>query len=116
MTLPPPGGWPYGTRVRGRSYGGGTLAVVRCLHGTYDVAVAPDGSLLIGDSSNRVLRYRNGTLEVLARLRFPVEVAPDPRGGIGVVHQERYVRHVAADVDHSRRRRARAADGARVRG
>jgi sugar lactone lactonase YvrE len=98
VTLPSPGRWPYGARVRGRAYRAGTLTVAPVrLHGTYDVAVAPDGSLLIGDSSNRVLRYRNGTLEVLARLRFPVEVAPDPRGGIGVVHQERYVRHVAAD-------------------
>lgn len=98
VTLPAPGRWPYGVRVRGRSYRGGTLTVrpVR-LHGTYDVAVAPDGSLLIGDASNRVLRYRRGMLEVIARLRFPVEVAPDPRGGIGVVHQERYVRHVADD-------------------
>lgn len=98
VRLPATGRWPYGARVRGRAYRAGTLTVgpVR-LHGTYDVAVAPDGSLLIGDSSNRVLRYRNGTLEVLARLPFPVEVAPDPRGGIGVVHQERYVRHVAAD-------------------
>jgi glucose/arabinose dehydrogenase len=96
VTLPAPGTWPYGVRVRGRSYRGGTITVRQVrLHGTYDVAVAPDGSLLIGDSSNRVLRYRNGTLEVVARLRFPVEVAPDPRGGFGVVHQERYVRHVA---------------------
>jgi glucose/arabinose dehydrogenase len=98
VTLPAPGRYAYGARVRGRSYRGGMLTVrpVR-LHGTYDVAVAADGSLLIGDSSNRVFRYRNGTLEVLARLRFPVEVAPDPRGGVGVVHQERYVRHVAED-------------------
>jgi NHL repeat len=96
LVFPAPGRWPYGVRVRGRTYRGGTLTVrpIR-LRGTYDVAIAPDGSLLIGDSSNRVLRYRNGALELVARLRFPVEVAPDPRGGVGVVHQERFVRHVA---------------------
>jgi len=51
------------------------------LHGTYDVVVDGDGTLLVGDSSNRVLRIGlpQATLSVAARLRFPVEVAIDPR-------------------------------------
>ena len=64
------------------------------LRGTYDVVVDDrDGTLLVGDASNRVLKvFPGGLLMVVARLRFPVEVAIDPRGDFAVVTEERYVR------------------------
>ena len=42
------------------------------LLGTTDVAVARDGSLLVGDISNRVLRLRGNRLTRVATIRFPV--------------------------------------------
>jgi streptogramin lyase len=66
------------------------------LSGVFDVAVAPDGSVLIGDRSDRILRFRGGRLTVAARIGFPVEVAPDPRGGFAVVSDETAIRRVDA--------------------
>lgn len=76
-----------------------------------DVAVEPSGSLLVADLSNRVFRLTgtrltlvagtgragrsgDGGPAVRAAVGFPVEVAVDPRGGFGIVHDERWVRHV----------------------
>jgi streptogramin lyase len=66
------------------------------LEGTMDVAVARDGSLVIGDNSNRVFRLRRGRLTVAASIRFPVEIAIDPRGGFAVASDERRIRRVDA--------------------
>ena len=66
------------------------------LRGTTDVAVARDGSLLFGDISNRVLRLRGKHLQRVATIRFPVEVAIDPRGGFAVASNETRIRRVDA--------------------
>jgi streptogramin lyase len=66
------------------------------LRGTTDVAVARDGSLLIGDISNRVLRLRAGRLTRVATIGFPVEIAIDPRGGFAVASNETRIRRVDA--------------------
>lgn len=92
------GRWTYAVRVGGRTLRRGSFAVrPPRLRGAFDVFVDADGSLLVVDLSNRLLRARGGELEFLARLHFPVEVATDPRGGIGVVTEERFVRHIAAN-------------------
>ena len=64
--------------------------------GAMDVAVDRDGSLLIGDQSDRVLRFRRGRLTVAARIVFPVEVAIHPRGGFAVLNNETRIRRVDA--------------------
>ena len=81
------------------------------LTNVHDVVVEPTGSLLASDSSNRVFRLSGSRLSLLAgngrggrsgdggpaiaaAVGFPVEVAVDPRGGFGIVHGERWVRHV----------------------
>src|SRR5918996_2253252 len=64
------------------------------LSGAMDVAVDRDGSLLIGDQSDRVLRFRRGRLAVAARVVFPVEVAIHPRGGFAVLNDETRIRRV----------------------
>ena len=84
------------------------------LTNVFDVAVLRDGSLLVSDEANYVFRARPGGLlrvvagngkggssgdggpAVKARVGFPVEVAPDPRGGFSVVSEERLVRRVDA--------------------
>jgi serine/threonine-protein kinase len=64
------------------------------LNGVFDVAVAQDGSLLIADRSERIYRFRSGKLTPVVRIGFPVEVAPDPRGGFAVVSNETAIRRV----------------------
>ena len=64
------------------------------LRGTMDVAVARDGSLLIADVSDRVFRLRGKKLTVAASIRFPVEVASDPRGGFAALNNETRIRRV----------------------
>jgi streptogramin lyase len=76
-----------------------------------DVVVEPSGSLLVADFSNRVFRLAGERLSLVAgngrpgrsgdggpatraAIGFPVEVALDPRGGFGIVHDERWIRHV----------------------
>ena len=76
-----------------------------------DVVVEPSGSLLVADFSNRVFRLTGERLSLVAgtgrpgrsgdggpatraAIGFPVEVALDPRGGFGIVHDERWIRHV----------------------
>jgi serine/threonine protein kinase, bacterial len=66
------------------------------LRGAMDVAVDRDGSLLIGDQSDRVLRFRRGRLSVAAKVVFPVEVAIHPRGGFAVLNNETRIRLVDA--------------------
>ena len=74
----------------------GTAPAKPKLRGTTDVAVARDGSLLVGDISNRVLRLRGKRLSVIATIKFPVEVAIDPRGGFAVASNETRIRRVDA--------------------
>jgi streptogramin lyase len=79
-----------------------------------DVVVEPGGTLLVADLSNRIFRQSGNRLSVVAgngragrsgdggpalraAIGFPVEVALDPRGGFGIVHDERWIRHVAPD-------------------
>jgi DNA-binding beta-propeller fold protein YncE len=51
--------------------------------------------LVVADvQGDQVVRVRDGKLERLARFEFPVEVALDPGGGIGVVYLERLVSQV----------------------
>ena len=64
------------------------------LRGTMDVAVARDGSLLIGDVSDRVFWLRGKKLTVAASIRFPVEVAIDPRGGFAALNNETRIRRL----------------------
>ena len=64
------------------------------LRGTMDVTVARDGSLLIADVSDRVFRLRGKKLTVAASIRFPVEVASDPRGGFAALNNETRIRRV----------------------
>jgi NHL repeat len=76
-----------------------------------DVVVEPSGSLLVSDFSDRVFRLDGNRLTLLAgngrpghagdggpavraAIGFPVEIAVDPRGGFGIVHGERWIRHV----------------------
>jgi sugar lactone lactonase YvrE len=76
-----------------------------------DVVVEPSGSLLVSDFSDRVFRLDGSRLTLVAgngrpghsgdggpavraAIGFPVEIALDPRGGFGIVHGERWVRHV----------------------
>jgi NHL repeat len=78
-----------------------------------DVVVEPGGTLLVADLSNRIFRQAGSRLSVVAgtgragrsgdggpatraAVGFPVEVAVDPRGGFGIVHDERWIRHVDA--------------------
>jgi sugar lactone lactonase YvrE len=88
------GRFPFAVTVNGRRLRSGRVVVgPPRLQGTYDVVVDRDGTLLVGDASNRVLKvFPGGLLMVVARLRFPVEVAVDPRGDFAVVTEERYVR------------------------
>lgn len=56
------------------------------------ILVAPDGSVWITEDMflGRVLRYRNGTVEVIARgLRFPQDMAFDVRGRLHVAERGR---------------------------
>lgn len=63
-----------------------------------DVVVLPDGTLLVADLGGYVFRgLPRGSLSVAGRFTFAVEVAPDPRGGFGVVSAERLVSRVAPD-------------------
>jgi streptogramin lyase len=76
-----------------------------------DVVVEPSGSLLVSDFSDRVFRLNGDRLTLVAgngrpghtgdggpavraAIGFPVEIAVDPRGGFGIVHGERWIRHV----------------------
>jgi streptogramin lyase len=76
-----------------------------------DVVVEPSGSLLVSDFSDRVFRLIGDRLTLLAgngrpghtgdggpavraAIGFPVEIGVDPRGGFGIVHGERWVRHI----------------------
>ena len=76
-----------------------------------DVVVEPSGSLLVSDFSDRVFRLDGARLTLVAgngrpgysgdggpavraAIGFPVEIAVDPRGGFGIVHGERWIRHV----------------------
>ena len=105
-----PGRW---TLIAGRHRLGSVLvrpAPVR-LTNALDVVVEPTRSLLVADFSNRVFRLSGSRLTLVAgngragrsgdggravgaAIGFPVEVAVDPRGGFGVVHDERWIRHV----------------------
>lgn len=97
VVFPSAGRWRYAVRVGSRTARRGTARVAPiAIRSAGDVAVA-GGRIVIADASGRVLGARGGALDLVARLGFPVEVAPDPRGGIGVVHAERYVRNVAPD-------------------
>jgi streptogramin lyase len=102
-------------RVARRSYAAGGVNVRPALTNALDVAVEPDGRLLVGDFDHYVFRGAPGSRvtvvagngkpgssgdggpAVAAAVGFPVEVAVDPRGGFGIVSDERLVRHVAPD-------------------
>lgn len=88
-------------------------AAPRRLTNALDVVVEASGSLLVADFSNRVFRLNGGRVSLVAgngrpgrsgdggpanraAIGFPVEVAVDPRGGFGIVHDERWIRHVDA--------------------
>jgi sugar lactone lactonase YvrE len=75
------------------------------------VVVETSGSLLVVDLSNRVFRLSRDRLSLVAgsgaagpsgdggpavraAIGFPVEAAIDPRGGFGIVHDERRIHHV----------------------
>ena len=109
-TFPAPGRW---TLLAGRTSLGAVRVRARPLRLTNaaDVVVEQSGSLLVADLSNRIFRQAGDTLTLLAgngrpgrsgdggpavgaAVGFPVEVAVDPRGGFGIVHDERWIRHV----------------------
>jgi hypothetical protein len=71
---------------------GGAVSAKPSLTAAVDVAVLPNGALLVADLGGYVFRGRPGRRVVpVARLSFAVEVATDPRGGFGVVSGERLV-------------------------
>ena len=89
----------------------GRVVVRWRLTNALDVVVEPGGTLLVADFSNRVFRQDGARLTMVAgngrggrtgdggaairaAIGFPVEVAVDPRGGFGLVHDERWIRHV----------------------
>jgi hypothetical protein len=92
----------------------GTLVVRPALTNAVDVALLPDGRLLVPDLANYVYAAAPGGAPTVvagdgqrgssgdggrataAGLGFPVEVAVDPRGGFAVVQEDR-VRNVASD-------------------
>jgi sugar lactone lactonase YvrE len=112
FAVPRVGRWNVSVKVGQALIRAGALTVVPGLTGALDVAVLPDGSLLVGDAANYVLRTRAGRMPAIvagngllgssgdggrataAAVGFPVEVASDPRGGITVVTDERRVRRV----------------------
>jgi sugar lactone lactonase YvrE len=108
--FPSAGRW---TLWAGRERFGSVLVRVAPLRLTNaaDVVVEPAGTLLVADLSNRIFRQDGPRLSLVAgtgragrsgdggpavraAVGFPVEVAVDPRGGFGIVHDERWVRHV----------------------
>jgi sugar lactone lactonase YvrE len=98
VVFPSTGRWTYAVRAGSRTVRAGATTIVPVrIRQAGDVAVDADGSIVVADAAGRVLRARGGTLTVAARPAFAVEVAPDPRGGVGVVHAERFVRNVAPD-------------------
>jgi hypothetical protein len=110
-----PGRWSVAVRVAKRRFALGAVTATPGLSNVLDVSVMPDGSLLVGDLSNYVLRAQpGGPLTIVAgngstgsggdggpanaaAVGFPVEVAPDPRGGFSIVSDERRIRRVGPD-------------------
>jgi NHL repeat len=108
------GRWAVKARLAGGTLRLGALTVRPGLTNAVDVALLPDGRLLVADLANYVYAApAGGTLAVAAgngrpgssgddgpataaAVGFPVEVAADPGGGFAVVQGNR-VRHVAAD-------------------
>jgi sugar lactone lactonase YvrE len=98
VVFPSPGRWVYSARLGKRSFRLGAVTVrapsVR-LATAGDVVIDADGSLVVADVlGNQVVRLTGRTLTRLARLEFAVEVALNPRGGIGVVTEERRVQQI----------------------
>jgi outer membrane protein assembly factor BamB len=107
------GRWSVSVKIGQEIVSAGALTVVPGLTGALDVAVLPNGSLVVGDAANYVLRTRAGRRPAIvagngllgstgdggrataAAVGFPVEVASDPRGGITVVTDERRIRRIA---------------------
>jgi hypothetical protein len=118
LVLRSAGLWRLEARLGGRTHRLGALrarAAAAGLTHVADVSAAPDGSVYLADLGNRVFRLdpasrrltlvagtgRNahsgdGGAGTQASIGFPVEVAADPRGGVGVVAGETRVRHVDA--------------------
>jgi streptogramin lyase len=112
VVFPTHGRWAFAVRFAARRLPLGTISVAPGLTNVLDVAVLPNDSLLVSDEANYVYRARpggrltivagngrggsggDGGLAVAARVGFPVEVAPDPRGGFSIVSDERFVRRV----------------------
>jgi sugar lactone lactonase YvrE len=108
------GRWTITALVARRKLRVGTLVAKAALTNAVDVAVLPDGRLLVPDLSNYVYAApAGGELKIAAgngrpgssgdggpataaAVGFPVEVAVDPGGGFGVAQGNR-VRHVAVD-------------------
>ena len=98
VLLPSAGRWTAAARIAGHRYALGSVAVVEPpvrLVASADVVIDRDGSLVVADvQGDQVVRVTGSRLERLARLEFPVEVALDPGGGVGVVDLERLVHNV----------------------
>ena len=110
-----PGRWQVSVRVGRARFPAGAVTVRPALTNAMDVAVQPDGQLLVGDFDNYVFRGApggrvtvvagnggqgasgDGGPATAAAVGFPVEVAVDPRGGFAIVSVERDIRHVAPD-------------------
>ena len=98
VVFPSAGRWVYSARLGRRSFRLGAVTVrapaVRLMTAG-DVVIDADGSLVVADVlGNQVVRLTGRTLTRLAKLEFAVEVASNPRGGVGVVTEERRVQQI----------------------
>lgn len=101
----PAGTWHVVVRVGGRVLRRSTVLLRPALTNALDVDVDANGRLVVGDMAGVV--FTGPPLTALASVRFPVEVAFDPNGGIGVISDDRYLVHVdgasvriVAELDH----------------
>jgi streptogramin lyase len=89
LVLPLPGDWRLSARLGKRTFALRTVDVRSAgadLVDAFRVALAPDGSIVIPNGrGNNVLRLRNGRLDVIAPLEFPIDAAVARNGDVYVV-------------------------------
>jgi sugar lactone lactonase YvrE len=100
LVLPLPGDWRLSARVGKRTFALGIVDVRSAgadLVDVFRVALAPDGSIVIPNGrGNNVLHLREGRLEVIAPMEFPIDATVAPNGAVYVVASNR-VQRVGAD-------------------
>jgi sugar lactone lactonase YvrE len=93
LTLPLPGDWRLAARLGRRTFALGTVDVRSAganLVDAFRVAIAPDGSVVIPNGrGNNILRLRNGRLEVIAAIEFPIDATVAANGDVYVAANNR---------------------------